>query len=546
MSGRFGRHGGSDRRERGAVLLLTAIALPVLLLATSFAVDLGRQRAARRDMQGKSEVIALDLARLMDGVTPYNSISYSSALAASAARNGIAVAKITSVAWGTTNATTNKFEACATASCVPSAVKVTAEDNVKRLFQVGSSHVARSAVAGRDNTAIGSFSIGSSLARLSVGDSAALNPLLGGLLGSSLNLTALDYQGLAGANVSIADLVAASPGAGSVDSLLNTPMSIGQFRDLTAQALTNKGQLVQANLIRNLPLAIPTPQQVKVGDMVNLQSQGQSALDAGINVIDLLITGAQLANGSNFINLNLGIPGLASAKVKVTEPPLIAIGPAKQVNGQWVTQAHSANLRLELLVEPSLLNLNLSLPAGLATIKLNTLSVPLVLNGGGASGALTKIDCAPNPDVLDVLTTPKPLSAVVSQATIASLSVRALLGLINIPVSVTANMTGPASGTEYGNTTVHVPVGGSQSTSARSLQLGNILTVSDLNVQAAGLDLSILNGIAGALLGALNPILNGVSTALNPVLELLGAKVGTTDVGGLSAKCEGTGVRLIG
>ncbi len=55
------------RGDRGAVLPLVAIVLPVLILLTAFAVDLGRQRASRRTMQARADVIALDLARLMDG-----------------------------------------------------------------------------------------------------------------------------------------------------------------------------------------------------------------------------------------------------------------------------------------------------------------------------------------------------------------------------------------------------------------------------------------------------------------------------------------------
>src|SRR3546814_9745258 len=39
--------------------------MPVLILMTSFAVDLGRQRALRRDLQAAADVVSLDLVRII-------------------------------------------------------------------------------------------------------------------------------------------------------------------------------------------------------------------------------------------------------------------------------------------------------------------------------------------------------------------------------------------------------------------------------------------------------------------------------------------------
>jgi uncharacterized membrane protein len=192
------------------VLVLSAILLPVLLVITSIGVDLGMQRALRRTMQARADVIALDLARFIDGSSSANTLRGSSVTAAamqhSAVDNKMDPTKVT-VDWGNLTAT-NQFVSGTTAPAT--AVKVTTTGSQRRIFQsVVDGTATRSAVAARGDTPVGSFSIGSSLARLNTGDSAVLNPVLSGLLHSTVNLSALDYKGLAGAGVSLADLLAA-------------------------------------------------------------------------------------------------------------------------------------------------------------------------------------------------------------------------------------------------------------------------------------------------------------------------------------------------
>ena len=55
--------------ERGAVAVLTAFLMVVVLGVGALVVDLGMQRAARGDMQGLADLVALDLARDLDGRT---------------------------------------------------------------------------------------------------------------------------------------------------------------------------------------------------------------------------------------------------------------------------------------------------------------------------------------------------------------------------------------------------------------------------------------------------------------------------------------------
>src|SRR3954454_16667753 len=70
MTERVGTRFSQD--DRGAVLPIVALSLAVLMVMTAFSVDIGRQMMRRREAQGSADVIALDLARLVDGRSKYN------------------------------------------------------------------------------------------------------------------------------------------------------------------------------------------------------------------------------------------------------------------------------------------------------------------------------------------------------------------------------------------------------------------------------------------------------------------------------------------
>jgi uncharacterized membrane protein len=429
-------------------------------------------------------------------------------------------------------------------------VQVSAHDELDYFFQPGTGDANRSAVAARDNDKIGQFSIGSSLARLNTGDSATLDPLLSGLLGSNVDLSALDYQGLAGANVNVADLLDAKAGAGSVDELLASEMSMDQFIDLTADALTNRGYIAQANLLRNLPVNIPTPEQVSLGDFLNLSSQEGSALHADMNAVDLILAAAQVANGDNFINLNLGIPNLASVTMRVTEPPQWDIGaPGFDGNGDWITQAHAANLRVDLVVDLiAPLDLNV---AGLVGVEADV-KLGIRLTGGGASGYLVDVRCEPNPDELDILTVPRPLSAGIQAINPPLAKVSAVVKLPLLPAvrldiaTITAGIDPPLEDpTTLDGTVLPVPVGSIETTAARGLNLGNILKFDNLTINALGVIPLNLGNIGNGLLSALSPVLSAVDNALDDVLGTLGARIGESDVGAHFAQCGSEGAKLV-
>ena len=58
-----------DNAERGAVVPIVAICLLFLMTMTAFTVDLGRVMLRNRDAQAVADIVALDLARKVDGRT---------------------------------------------------------------------------------------------------------------------------------------------------------------------------------------------------------------------------------------------------------------------------------------------------------------------------------------------------------------------------------------------------------------------------------------------------------------------------------------------
>ncbi len=206
-----------DRDERGAVAVFVAVVLSLLLVASAFAVDLGMQRAARADMQAVADAVALDLARELDGRTATELGTLQTAADASRDRNeatSLGSTPAVTPELGVVNPATGAFTPVA-GGVVPNAVRVTASTVVDFAFGVAPDGGAqRSAIAMANPDAC--LRLGSTLLDLQSGNSVLLNAVLGDILGGSLNLTAVSYQGLAGAEVTLADLAVAL-GAGTAD-----------------------------------------------------------------------------------------------------------------------------------------------------------------------------------------------------------------------------------------------------------------------------------------------------------------------------------------
>jgi uncharacterized membrane protein len=414
-------------RDRGATLPIVALILPVLVLMTAFAVDLGRQRSSRRTMQARADVIALDLIRLADGRTEVEIIAgdathptAETALLQSAARNEIERVKVTSVDWGTM--VSGAFNTSSLP--VPNAVKVTTHETTKYFFQPGGGEAERSAVATRApvvDLTVGAIAAGF---QPSVPNSAALNAEVNALnarLAAHFGATVpnpgtagfdlVGYRGLAAADVDIWR-VAANGGFGSPDELLASTITAGQFFTWTASALDQQAAAGDPNAATaaaqlrrfQTQMSIASNATMRLGNTLDFAQGGDDAAASGkVNVLDLLSGGADVINGSSFLTYQLAptVPGITTITVKQQTIAPATTSWGVGIGGTAVNK--QVRFQVDLVVAP-------------LTGMTQAVTIPLVVEAATAIGTVDRLSCA------------SPLSASEAEIAVSTSAVKVTLG----------------------------------------------------------------------------------------------------------------------
>lgn len=343
-------------RDRGAVIPIVALLLPVLMVMTGFAVDLGQQRSDRRSMQAVADVVALDMSRLADDrtlleiqqgtgpVPPYRSAAV--ALAQAAARNSVDVSQLT-VTWGTFDRATEVFTAITDPAAKPDAAHVRAVDTTDYRFQPGSGEVTREAVAQLGRVQSAQFKLGSTLIGLSPSQGWFLGQLLSFIIpGADL----IGYGGLANAQVTLGDLALAL-GAGSVEELADLKVTYEDLLLATAEVLSAQKNTVGLGVINQLLALNVKDVTVRIGDLLGVDTMDPDAgLVGTVDVPGLLSTGAVLAGGTNFVRIpssqvNLAGLGTLDIALHVIEGP-IRVGTEDRASG--TTKQIGVDVRLGL------------------------------------------------------------------------------------------------------------------------------------------------------------------------------------------------------
>lgn len=572
--------------ERGAVALFTALLLVVLLGVTAFAVDLGVQRVARRDMQALADVVSMDLSRELDGRSAQVLAPLMPGLAAAAQQRNadtLGTAPVLDVDLGSFSAAGVFTEMSGLQ--VPNAVRVTASTEVAFAFAAIFGQDSGSAT--RASTAMVSagacFRLGSITATIDTADStllASFGNLVGGALG--VRLDAVSYKGLADTFVSVAD-VAAEMGVGSVEELVALrAVRVADFFAATGRVLARNGSsdaAADAKLLNDLAARVSTTLRFDVADILSVG--GIAALSAQAGVLDLITASAFAINGDNL--LDTGIiwkephVSTGAVRLKVIEPPQQACGMVGPT-----TEAHTAQVQFSADVGFALPNkvgvfnvTNLTDP----TTKSATLSIRAAL--GGAKGHLTALTCgaatsAATAEEIKVLVSTLLADASVSlpfrmrgtvtdRALVTSIlgplstllngisalaSVSLVLDLGATAASSVVTPAGVAQDTPYTvpprNYSDAQPVPGSRSFSvphatpsvtvnASTARLRATLagvTLLDLDVDVGALDLSsILADVSASVIGtSTNAVIDNVNEALVPAAELLGIRTGGADL----------------
>lgn len=342
--------------DRGAVIPIVALLLPVIILMTAFAVDLGRQRSDRRDMQAAADVIALDMSRLANGRTLTQiQAGYGghpaaiTALTDSADRNGIDVNDLT-LDWGIWDDANGYQSINLVGAAIPNAAQIVSRTTTDYFFRPGSGDVVREAVAVNGMDPQAGFSVGSFGAAMSTDESELLNDIISPLINDDPNdpllpdpvlLDAASYEGLAGADIPLGDLLPDPRfNAGTPRELLDAEVPMDEFMLASANVLRNQGNVAEAELVEQSITAKMGSLTVKLANYVSAESGAEDAAMGASVDLPTIIQGAVYqaqctqnpqgfdeCSAINIPSLSASLPLLAvNSSVTVIESPRYAYG----------------------------------------------------------------------------------------------------------------------------------------------------------------------------------------------------------------------------
>ncbi|WP_269321388.1 TadG family pilus assembly protein [Ralstonia sp. UNC404CL21Col] len=550
------------RRLHGAVSVMTATFIATVGLAVLVSIDIGNLFYTQRALQRSADLAAMAAVQRLDLPTAAQQSVVQNGLTVDG--TNITLAVVPGVWDASAGTAPTYFTAQAAVDGNTNAAQVTITRNVPYFFMVGQRRLQATAIA--KNTSIVAFSLGSGLASVNNG---LLNQLLGYLLHTNLNLDAASYQGLATTNIRLADLAVAL-GAGSMQQLLSLSPSLGSLFNAVISVASQSGlagvSVGGAGASNALSFGNDLNVPINIGDggasspgllqVLALAGNEQAALNATVNVLDLLTTAAQIANSQSAVNvapvtLNLVGLGAVTLSLKIIEPPAIAVGPPGQFlsgpnAGQWRTQARTAQVRLGLGINANVL--------GLAGITL-----PIGLQVAGAQGHAKSNNCVvPRQNSTATISVqPQPVSlciaagadtAVSGSLNCSSATPAHLVDLLGIgAVSIKANVSPAANSGWTDETIAATQIGLNPQTDTSGNSPPRVATQavfgSILNSNLNQLQLTVL-GIPLGPIGAaiLAPVLaligSTLDAVLTPLLEVLGIQLGYADIKLLSLDCD--------
>jgi uncharacterized membrane protein len=396
------------------------------------------------------------------------------------------------------------------------------------------------------------FSIGTYLASFDSQQVALLNDIFGNSLGT-VGVTAVGYEGLANTDVTLNQLITASGGLLTTDNVLTASYSAAQWQAIWLAAVENQeGSLncgaaptpLQCNAATALgpsemtltsssttnvalcALVVVNGENCSVAGADAAANQPEitySGLDASLNVLQMLTTEAELANGSSAVNVTSGlqISGVTGTlTTDVVGPAQIATGPVGSITSPATgcppssgtatcaeTAQVSADLSLSILGVVGTVDIPLSAADGIAT--LTTMTCANTVNGAITSTKITSE------------TTTATAAVTLAGAAVATLT---LSGASASAQSYTASVVPPTASTASAGTNPR-QVGTDDPTPTISGPTG------------------LYTGLLSTLLGTWTPPLNTwtpgpLSDAIGPLLQAAGVTVGGADVADLGTDCD--------
>jgi len=391
------------REERGAVIIITAISMLMLMSAMALAVDIGDLVWRKRQLQGIADLASLDAVRALGDQRDNTHTKCAQALQiaqAPAQRNNLDQATYpVSVELGTVDPTTRvwtRLTDCTSnfSPAAANAVKVLASRSVLFSWLPGSDTIPADAVSSMASTA--DLGMGTWAARVNTSYLSTFDKLMycggrgGGICSSTTGLTAGGYSGLASSTINLGRLFTAL-NIGSANQVASTTVTYRNMLNAAATILTADGgatNLAAATALTTLASSSDSTLSFKFGDIIDATSGYGSVAAANMNVAELVGASMEIANKGHFIQVNnvgLAVPGVSSfnMKMSVMEAPKWDFGPLSKP-----VSVHTAQIRTQLELNVG------SILVGLTSVPI---TLKLYVESANGTGSLTDIVCSANP-----------------------------------------------------------------------------------------------------------------------------------------------------
>jgi uncharacterized membrane protein len=544
------RRFGAD--ERGNIAIMGAALMTLVIGCAALGVDLGSIFADRRKTQSTADLAAMVAASNLTNAT--------NAASATVVQNNYPASALVSVELGTYTA--NSAIAPSARFVTPAvgaanAARVTLNTKTPLYFAryiTGANQFTIKTQAVATSTALASFSIGSSLLSVNGG---LINAMLGGMLGTSLSLSVMDYQSLASARIDAFDFMSALATRVNLtgvtyDSILSSNIKVS---DIIAAALsaqqTDNGASSATTALSTISQAVTslsgkiTPSSlIDLGPYNDLTVGQTPKTSFSVSALDLLSAIAEVSNGTHQIavpSLNLGLPGIANISLTATigERP---VGTSWLEVGAAGASVHTAQTRILLSIQVlgsgpvAAINLPVYIEVASGTATLNAIScghpnistsnVTLGVTPGIVDAWIGNVTLA---DLNNFTTKPNPPPALLVNLGLITVSGLAHAGVGNTtPTNVNFSYSDIQSNAGHTVTTTNF------TNSLTSTLLGNL----SLNVNVVGLGLPI-PGLGATVASILSGATTSVDKVLAQTLATLGVQIGSATVWVSGVRCDG-------
>lgn len=340
----FGAAGSA--RQRGAISIQGLIWLSVALICL-MTIDVGHVFWQKRELQRIADMSALA------GATGSTQAVCESSARLNARANGL---RDTGGGTDTSAVQCGNWDSQPSGGSVPApteyfrpnitpynAARVTVSRSVPYFFMFNSQSQGRTisatATAAR-SLPRAALSIRSTLVNIDSTKAGLLNAVVGGLLGGSVNVSLVGWQGIANTKINLLSYldqlaINLNLSAGQYDQLLQTDIGVGDLLQAAIDALRRGGDTAEATLNAiaglielhgQIPGGAPL---IKLADLLRIASgTPASGLDLGLDVFQLVQGMVQVANSKSAViaSVPIALPGVGNitVKSKVIEPPQIS------------------------------------------------------------------------------------------------------------------------------------------------------------------------------------------------------------------------------